>query len=462
MDRDAIIAGVADYLGEGYSVETIAKAVDSTFDRAAASDTMGVIATVAEAVLVCSKQPLRQIRDSYSEQPNALRKLKWKEDRTVRPIKRPKTDVSHLELNENNITRYLPCELFLDWVEAKDADDLLRFLMRDSSREDSSWSVNRYHINEKEVRSSHKSAMYTNIPEDKFSHTFQAYTTKAAPYSKSAVLESVSSRIDSFVTERLRKTQVRLHTKVSESPLRQNGNWTGNMCVANEYANGTEVTGFHADSLAYLGPRPVIASVSVGATRTFRVRRIKEAADLQLPVWELSDQECDQTQLAAVDWPIHGEYDKVRPNGEITTDTSSTVYSIKLPHGSLLIMYPPMQELYKHEIALDKNGYFPRHKISGYARYNLTFRMRRDEFSDPPICRCGVRTDLKPAFKSMVTATHHTFDCDEPNQVDGTKTANERYYFSCVKGRGDAAGCGFFSWLESPNMGPRHIGIERK
>ena len=45
-----------------------------------------------------------------------------------------------------------------------------------------------------------------------------------------------------------------------------------NSCLANLYRSGQDGVGWHSDDEASLGPEPVIASVSLGATREFVVR----------------------------------------------------------------------------------------------------------------------------------------------------------------------------------------------
>jgi len=48
--------------------------------------------------------------------------------------------------------------------------------------------------------------------------------------------------------------------------------WRFNFVLVNRYRNGHDMLGWHADDEADLGRRPVIASLSVGAERMFRIR----------------------------------------------------------------------------------------------------------------------------------------------------------------------------------------------
>lgn len=92
--------------------------------------------------------------------------------------------------------------------------------------------------------------------------------------------------------------------------------------LANLYRDGQDSMGFHSDDEPELGPEPVIASISLGATRRFQIRHKRGAK--------------------------RGRLD------------------LELGHGSLLVMRGAMQERYRHGVPKD-----PR---VTEARVNLTFR----------------------------------------------------------------------------------------
>lgn len=94
-----------------------------------------------------------------------------------------------------------------------------------------------------------------------------------------------------------------------------------NSVLANLYRDGRDGMGWHSDDEPELGPRPVIASLSLGATRRFSLRHRRDAGQ------------------------------------KLTLD---------LPAGSLLLMRGEAQENYRH--ALPKTA-----KAVG-ERINLTFR----------------------------------------------------------------------------------------
>lgn len=92
-------------------------------------------------------------------------------------------------------------------------------------------------------------------------------------------------------------------------------------CLANLYRDGNDSMGLHADDEKELGRDPVIASISLGAVRTFRLK-YKEEKDLKL--------------------------------------------DLELEHGSLLLMQGSTQHFWKHELPKTKKKISP--------RINLTFR----------------------------------------------------------------------------------------
>ncbi|MCM4159758.1 alpha-ketoglutarate-dependent dioxygenase AlkB [Antarcticibacterium flavum] len=92
-------------------------------------------------------------------------------------------------------------------------------------------------------------------------------------------------------------------------------------CLANLYRDGNDSMGLHSDDEKELGQNPVIASISLGATRKFRLKHK-----------EFKDQKQD----------------------------------LLLEHGSLLLMQGTTQHYWKHEL--------PRTKKEVGPRINLTFR----------------------------------------------------------------------------------------
>lgn len=99
-----------------------------------------------------------------------------------------------------------------------------------------------------------------------------------------------------------------------------------NSVLANLYRDGEDSMGWHSDDEPELGPRPVIASISLGAERCFRFRaRVSHGMRAPSPV------------------------------------------GIVLSHGSLLRMAGETQRRYQHDL--------PKRAGIAAARLNLTFRL---------------------------------------------------------------------------------------
>jgi len=94
-----------------------------------------------------------------------------------------------------------------------------------------------------------------------------------------------------------------------------------NSVLANQYRDGRDAMGWHSDDERELGPSPVIASLSLGATRRFVLRHRRQ------------------------------------PKGKL---------AVELPPGSLLLMAGPTQREFRHAL--------PRTARPVGARINLTFR----------------------------------------------------------------------------------------
>ncbi|WP_405369742.1 alpha-ketoglutarate-dependent dioxygenase AlkB family protein [Nonlabens sp. Asnod2-A12] len=109
--------------------------------------------------------------------------------------------------------------------------------------------------------------------------------------------------------------------KQIKADVEQAAGTTFNVCLINQYRNGQDSNGWHADNEKELGTNPTIASVSLGQERFFHLKHILNK-----------------------DWR----------------------FKFPLEHGSLLIMENQTQHTYKHQIAKTKRKVGP--------RINLTFR----------------------------------------------------------------------------------------
>jgi alkylated DNA repair dioxygenase AlkB len=114
-----------------------------------------------------------------------------------------------------------------------------------------------------------------------------------------------------------------------------------NSVLLNLYRDGSDSMGWHADDEPELGERPCIASVSLGAERTFRLKK--------RPLGKA---------LRKAD-PI--------PSGVGQPTHSPESISIPLGNGSLLVMMGESQKRWNHSL--------PKTKRAVGERINLTFRL---------------------------------------------------------------------------------------
>eukprot|EP01023_Acetabularia_acetabulum_P006967 TRINITY_DN12965_c0_g1_i1.p1 TRINITY_DN12965_c0_g1~~TRINITY_DN12965_c0_g1_i1.p1 ORF type:complete len:403 (+),score=52.52 TRINITY_DN12965_c0_g1_i1:34-1242(+) len=202
-------------------------------------------------------------------------------------------------------------------------------------------------------------------------------------------------KVDETPDVLLRANEV-IQEKVNEF---ENGkNWKPTYILANYYKDGQDSVGQHSDRITRLGPRPIIASLSLGASRVFRVRQPKQISGC--------------------------EYDYI---------------DIPLAHNTLVVMWQGMQEEWLHEVPKSTN-IKTMHPISGPARINLTFRQLKSEWQNfAPKCRCGRQSIMK------------TKPCQENQQQESFKVLETIlprgiYFYMCDNTQGP--GCGFFKKLE--------------
>lgn len=174
------------------------------------------------------------------------------------------------------------------FLSKEEADKLLSFL-----KENVSWEQKFYNYGGKQVAQPRLTAWYADDPGMKYSYS------------------GVTQQVQAWLPELLE-----LKKKIEAV-----SGWQYNSVLLNFYRDGNDSVGLHADNEKELGKDPNIASVSLGATRSFILVR----------------------------------------NG-----TSENKLEYKLSHGSLLIMSGTTQAHWKHMI--------PKEPELTEGRINLTFR----------------------------------------------------------------------------------------
>ncbi|TGZ78107.1 hypothetical protein EX30DRAFT_374097 [Ascodesmis nigricans] len=262
-----------------------------------------------------------------------------------------------------------------------------------------------------------------------------------------------AENLESFFSYQARKLEARQFTpsmaevteiveKLVNETLKPRKRWRANAALVNRYEGKEQSVGWHTDELTYLGPRAVIASVSLGCEREFRVRRA------------VAKQRRAEDNNGA-EGVKGGESDRKSKKERDKGNPGEGQYSIHLQHNSLLIMHGGMQEAWKHCIPPART--LTPHLIAGDIRINITYRFYRPSLKPgtAPICNCNLPTTLRPKFPDSAASL-----------LDGHADP-QRYFWACAGayvlnhddegdasggdggGGGDgSSGCGFFQYTE--------------
>lgn len=307
--------------------------------------------------------------------------------------------------NPTMVAQHTPCTQHLSILPPELACKLFYYMV-DLSR---SWTRNRWWLFDRVVESPHRTSFFVR------KHSTDESWHEAAQYWYNGrktdppevfpeVMEAACEYVEKVVNEEMSKRDRFPLEWAGHKPTDQL--WHANVAAANCYEGGKESVGFHSDQLTYLGPYPTIASLSLGTTRTFRLR-------------------------------------EVVPLDEISTRHART-FNIPLLHNSLIIMHAATQESFKHSIppqsVLDLHRPLHSHPSRPSSspeptncRINITFRFYRPDFNpkSTPRCKCGVPTILRADMK---------------NRHDG-KT--DRYWWTCYAGaQNEGKGCNFWKVMD--------------
>lgn len=254
-------------------------------------------------------------------------------------VKRPRLEMKGKPLHlydSDSVKSLLPCTLRLNVFSKELADRLLTKMLEESE----TWAENKFNMFDRDVSSPHTSSVYTNDAD--------IFANKAASYNGK---QSENIRMfNADMSEAKAIVETIVNTEISKRglmPYQWPKRWTSNMAVCNKYAGPKQAVGFHSDQLTHIGPHAVIASVSLGVTREFRLKN----------------------------------RDPSKPCAPI---------SVHLPHNSLIIMHAGCQENYKHSIMPCPLSVTDTHPIAGLARINITYRMYLSSFTleTNPKCHC--------------------------------------------------------------------------
>ncbi|OWB54406.1 hypothetical protein B5S28_g253 [[Candida] boidinii] len=301
-------------------------------------------------------------------------------------IKPPK-NVTYFDKEE--IEKQLPYVRFhRSFLPANIADSLLKDLIQ---RKDAC-KPKKFYIGGKQCESKHKSTLYFSDMQKDSSQTAQA---DSILYTNSNDL-SFSQFTDSMTVARM-MIEDTVHQYLSKRKFKKEDfeireKWEADMVICNFYENNNNNLEWHSDKLTNIGPLPTIVSLSLGSTRIFRLRKI---------------------------YPFKNNH--------------NPIINIPLPHNTLLIMGPGVQEEYKHCVpAMVKKESLDLHPISGTERFNLTYRMFHPGITHriPKCPKCSSAMILRRLYKSPRTRGRYFWLCSSSYNTSGVSNECKGFYYA--------------------------------
>jgi alkylated DNA repair dioxygenase AlkB len=308
-----------------------------------------------------------------------------------------------------DIAAHTPCSIIHNFLPAEEAAALLKELLAEAP----TYGRATFKLFDNVVQSPHSACFYVNSIEEQekqkseylYNGSYLSDVRELLPE-----MRKVSSKVRGAVNGEI-AVRIRDHYPEGRKLKYQcPDEWIPNAAFINCYNGGAESVGYHSDQLTYLGPRPVIGSLSLGVAREFRVRKIVGREEGRTDCCKRTD-----------------------GSGRSRADEEGQI-AIHLPHNSLLVMHAEMQEEWKHSI--HPSSAIDPHPLAGNKRINITYRWYRESFRPryTPKCKCGIATVLKCVQKK--------------------KENRGRYIWMCqVGGIPGKHSCGFFEWAEFTDDG---------
>ncbi|KAG7904849.1 hypothetical protein KL907_003065 [Ogataea polymorpha] len=274
-------------------------------------------------------------------------------------VSKASANISTTLYNKEQIESVVPyLKFYPNFLPESLADSLLDELL--SKR--ASFKDKMFHIAGNECHSNHQSTVFYDggMTEQLYDNGFYQ-NSKYMAQSFTGTLRTAKFLIEDQANEVLATTK--------RHPLQVQSEWRASLCVGNYFHTNKNHLDWHSDRLTTIGPLPLICSLTLGATRIFRVR--KQYGD-------------------------------------------SPVYNIPLPHNSLLLMLPGTQEEFKHCVPSLGNSLVARHPRAGETRINLTLRMSRPHLlNNTPCCPvCKSSMTLRRMYKKPASRGYYFWLCD--------------------------------------------------
>mmetsp|Transcript_17863 Transcript_17863/g.30512 ORF Transcript_17863/g.30512 Transcript_17863/m.30512 type:complete len:326 (-) Transcript_17863:642-1619(-) len=159
-----------------------------------------------------------------------------------------------------------PCEIVCNILPPVEADQLLGDMLEQAKEtwETTTWTV----YNNVSGRTNRRSKIYQLEP-----NKTRANKTVGGSRSRTVCPESLVNAgeyIKQLVKQKASEMGKNGGKFMNTEDARASKTWRPTFVLANYYENGEDHLGFHGDSLTRLGKRPIVAMISLGATRYFR------------------------------------------------------------------------------------------------------------------------------------------------------------------------------------------------
>lgn len=232
-----------------------------------------------------------------------------------------------------NVAQVLPCTMHLNVLPQELANRLLTTMMKESN----SWKLNKFNMNDRDSYSPHLTGVYAT----KFEMNKVSYNgIEQTPFIFNDDMIEAKAVVEKAVNEEIKKRGL--------LPYQYSKPWSSDFAVCNRYDGAKSSVGPHSDQLTHIGPHAVIACISLGVTREFRLK---------------------------------------------SKDKGKSPISVHLIHNSLIIMHAGCQEEYKHSIHPCVK-LTDTHQISGPVRISLTYRMYLKDFEVDKLPKCDCQRSM--------------------------------------------------------------------
>ncbi|KAL9026919.1 MAG: hypothetical protein Q9196_004491 [Gyalolechia fulgens] len=209
-----------------------------------------------------------------------------------------------------DIENHTPCSIIHNFLPAETAETLLNELLTEAP----TFERQTFKLFDNVVQSPHSACFYVDSSDER-----KRQQTEYLYNGSYLTMRKVSEPVRAAVNQEIARRATQHYPNGTKLKYQSPKEWIPNAAFVNCYRGPNESVGYHCDQLTYLGPRPVIGSLSLGVARQFRVRKIVARDDPDAKATLAAEQDTERAHL----------------EGQI---------AIHLPHNSLLVMHAEMQE----------------------------------------------------------------------------------------------------------------------